>query len=31
MGFSSSSHFSNLVRAQFNMRASDVRAAAAAA
>ena len=31
MGFSSSSHFSNLFRAQFNMRASDVRAAAAAA
>jgi AraC-like DNA-binding protein len=31
MGFSSSSHFSNLFRAQFNMRASDVRAAAVAA
>lgn len=28
MGFSSSSHFSNLFRAQFNMRPSDVRPAA---
>jgi len=31
MGFSSSSHFSNLFRAHFNMRPSDVRGAAAAA
>jgi AraC-like DNA-binding protein len=30
MGFSSSSHFSNLFRAHFNMRPSDVRGAAAA-
>ena len=31
MGFSSSSHFSNLFRTHFNMRPSDVRGAAAAA
>jgi AraC-like DNA-binding protein len=31
MGFSSSSHFSNLFRTHFNMRPSDVRSAAAAA
>ncbi len=31
MGFSSSSHFSNLFRAHFNMRPSDVRSAPAAA
>ena len=30
MGFSSSSHFSNLFRAQFNMRPSDVRGACVA-
>jgi AraC-like DNA-binding protein len=30
MGFSSSSHFSNLFRAQFNMRPSDVRGASVA-
>jgi hypothetical protein len=31
MGFVSSSHFSNLFRAQFNLRPSDVRGTSAAA